>query len=420
MPQPAVRLSRLAAVLGTLLALTGCGLAGTPAPSTPGTERELMAQYRGLSGNAIETETQRLRLLKQLAEGGTQQGEQFIAETLGGSAPAPQPATETKLSVWSEFLPFATVAQYLPALKARSLSLLVAVTPEKAQDPALLTLLQEAQRLGVEVRPWLLVSGEHGYWANKWNHAEVSRFVRETTSTLTTRGLKPAAITLDIEPPVSLTKQLAERLEKIDLIGARRVLVASSRDGSLTEARSAYQRLVSDLHGRGIRVHAVTTPMLLDDLVVGQGRLQSALGIPVAGVDWDEVTFMAYRTEFRNLAGRMGGDIVRRYAQDANRFFGSRAGLDLGVIGTPGFAGSAHGYTDPQDLAIDLLAARAGGIGRMNLFSLDGMLEQGGIDRWAAATSSAPIKREAKALFVRALVQTVARTLPAADARPKP
>jgi len=162
-------------------------------------------------------------------------------------------------------------------------------------------------------------------------------------------------------------------------------------------------------------VHAVTTPMVLDDLAVGKGRLQSALGIPVDGVDWDEVTFMAYRTEFMRLAGRMGGDIVHRYARDAHRHFGDRAGLDLGVIGTPGFGSQSLGYTDPQDLATDIQAARMGGVGRLNVFSLDGMLEQGGLDRWMTATSTASIKPEAKALFLRALVQAVARTLPAAQ-----
>lgn len=404
---------RLALLLGTLCVLSGCGLGGSMALSPAGDEQELMARYRGLSGGTIETETQRLRLLKQLTDGGSARGEQFVVEALGESPrPDPTPVPSSKLSVWSEFLPFEKVQEQLPALKARGLSVLVAVTPEKSQDPALLALLQEAQRLGVEVRPWLLVAGEHGYWANKWNHAEVSRFAREVTARLASKGLRPAAITLDIEPPVSLTKPLAERLERIDLLGARRLLVASSKDGSLAEARSAYRSLVADMHAQGIRVHAVTTPMVLDDLVVGKGRLQGALGIPVEGVEWDEVTFMAYRSEFLRLAGRMGGDIVRRYAQDANRFFGARAGLDLGVIGTPGFGGPANGYTDPRELAIDLHAARMGGMGRVNLFSLDGLLEQGGVDRWVDATASAPVKREAKALFVRALVQAVARTLP--------
>lgn len=413
MQRAPVRTALLVGMIGLLVA--GCGLTGTTALRPPGSEQDLMARYRALSGSTLETEAERLKVLKELSARTTPDSERFVAEVLDDAAPtAPQPAPAAKLSVWSEFLPFEKVQEHLPDLRARGWSVLVAVTPEKAQDPALVRLLLEAQRLGVEVRPWLLVSSEHGYWANKWNHAEVSRFVRAFSSNLEAQGVKPGTITLDVEPPVSLTKPLAEKLHQVDLIGARRLLVASSRDGSLAEARDGYRRVVADLHARGIRVHAVTTPMVLDDLAVGRHRLQSALGIPVSGVEWDEVTFMAYRTEFVRLAGRMGGDIVRRYALDARRHFGDRAGLDLGTIGSPGFMGTEVGYTDPRDLAVDRQAASLGGIGRLNVFSLDGMLEQGGVERWVSATASVPVKGEAKALFVRALIRTVARTLPAA------
>lgn len=413
----------IAPVVGGLLtaaSLFGCATGGPSAVTRPTEERQLMAEYRQIQGTSLEREEARLRILKQLGNRGTSGSEQFVFQALGSfdapvadvAEPAPVPP---KLAVWSEFLPYERVVDHLPALKARGLSLLVAVTPEKAEDPALFALFREGAALGVDVRPWLLVPAEHGYWANKWNYREVTRFVLEFVDRMTAQGHSPKMITLDIEPPVSLTQPLAARLEKVDLVGARRLLVASSKDGSLSEARSAYQQLVETLHGRGVRVHAVTTPMVLDDLAVGRGRLQSALGIPVDGVSWDEVTCMTYRTEFLRLAGKMDGDIVQRYARDAKRFFGARAGLDLGVIGSPGFGSPALGYTDPADLMTDLNAASMAGVSRINVFSLDGMLEQGGIDRWVQSPEPKPVRPEAKALFIRALIQTLARTLPAAE-----
>jgi hypothetical protein len=412
-------LGKLLAGMLAVLALSACsqkavGLLG------PQSDRQLMARYDQVQGNDLASEAERLQLLKSLLMGRSSDGEAFALKALSSFDAPAAPLSETmppmpRQAIWSEFLPYAQVIEYLPALKARNFSLLVAVPPEKVKDPTLYELFARAQQLGVEVRPWLLVSAEDGYWANKWNYRQVSRYVQNVIEAMAVHQLRPQMITLDIEPPVSLTQPLAEHLERVDLLGARRLLVASSRDGSLREARDGYGQLVQSLHAQGIRVHAVTTPMVLDDMAVGRSRLQSALGVPVEGVSWDDVTFMAYRTEFLRLAGPLGGDVVHRYAKDAVRFFGARAGMDIGVIGSPGFGNPAPGYTDPRDLAVDLNAVRKAGVGRVNIFSLDGMIEQGGVERWSMVPEASPVKREAKALLLRALIQTVTRTLPAEE-----
>ena len=48
---------------------------------------------------------------------------------------------------------------------------------------------------------------------------------------------------------------------------------------------------------------------------------------------------------------------------------------------------STAGYSDPLDIALDVMAIKAAGLDDVSVFSLDGMLLEGGIDRWLDAAS---------------------------------
>ncbi|HEY9856159.1 MAG TPA: hypothetical protein V6D05_10500, partial [Stenomitos sp.] len=132
------------ALAGAALMLSGCGL-GSPQALSVRDDGPLMARYRSLSGESIETQTERLQVLKQLSESGSAESEGFVLEALGEKAAAtdPVPTSPQQLAIWSEFLPFDKVAAQLPALKARGLVVHVALTPDKAQDPQFIALLEE-------------------------------------------------------------------------------------------------------------------------------------------------------------------------------------------------------------------------------------------------------------------------------------
>lgn len=364
------------------------------------------------AGAGLAAEAQRFARLEALAASGSPEAQALLDRELGEEAtPAAVQEAPLRLAVWSEFLPYEEVERHLGDLAARGVTLYLAVTPERATSSGLFALLRAAAARGVPVRPWLLLREEDGYWANKWNAPQVRRHVLSFLDGLEAEGLSTGWIILDVEPPATLTGALAARLKRFDLVGAHRLLAAASRDGALSEARAAYGGLVETLHARGVKVQAVSTPMILDD-APGHDRIESALGTPMSGVGWDEVSFMAYRPEFTRMVGRVGPDLVYRYALEARRRFGDRAGLDVGEVGSPGYPEPVPGYTDPRELEGDLAACRAAGLSRVNVFSLDGVIEQGGTARWLAVPEPAVPRREIKPALLRLFFRALARTLP--------
>ena len=114
--------------------------------------------------------------------------------------------------------------------------------------------------------------------------------------------------------------------------------------------------------------------------------MQDALDIPVHGVPFDEVAVMVYQTTYAEATGSwVGPSLVTSYAADAVDQFGTGAVMALGIIGTVGIFGHEHGYADPGWLAVDIAAARAEGIERIEVYSLDGMVESGDVEAWLTA-----------------------------------
>ncbi len=367
-----------------------------------------------------------------------------------------------RLAVWCEFLPYADVIPVLPDLAARNLALHLAIGPDRRLDPNLFGLLAAAASAGVEVRAWVLLREEDGYWPNAWNADRAARAVREVVAAAADAGTPVPWVILDLEPPPGLMQDLGARLGRGDLRGAWRLLAGRKHaldsdlladhgrnpDSDSLAARGhgldsvplagrghsdgdrrpdqvsagrilaapgtrIYGQLIADLHARGTRVQAVTLPMALDGPAAH--RLLAALGIPLFDLPWDEVTFMAYRPEFVRLAGPMGADLVARYARAAVRRFGPVATLAIGEVGSPGFPVPVPGYTDPADLQADLAACRAAGLTGASIFSLDGVLEQGGLAPWFDRPAAPPPVRELRPALLRLAIDAACRLLPSKD-----
>lgn len=390
----------LPVLLATASLLAACGRAPAPALASAVSDAPATSQA-----------ADRFATLQQLVANNDPAAEATLDREIGQAAGSPA-AGPVSLAVWSEFLPFAQVAKQLPTLKAHGAMLFVAVKPEDLTSPDLFALWRAAHDQGVPIRPWLLLTVADGYWANKWNADAVRRHVERFLDGLTAAGLSTDWVTLDVEPPATLTTALGEHLKRFDLAGARSALAASSRSGSLSAARATYTALAGELHGRGVKLHAVTSSSVLDEPEPGRYRMQSALGTPVEGVPWDEVTFMAYRPEFEHLVGKLGPDLVYRYAAAAHALYGAKAGMDVGEVGSPGYPAPVPGYTDPAELTADLAAVQAAGISRADVYSLDGILQQGQADRWLAVPPAAKPAGNLKAALLRCFFQIMARTLP--------
>lgn len=290
-----------------------------------------------------------------------------------------------RIGVWSEFITYTELERiWLPVARKFQFDLYVAIRPNDLKNPKkLMSLFSAAAIAGVELRPWILLEVKDGYWANKWNAAKVRAAVFTFLDLLKKENLSAKWVTLDIEPPAALMKKVMEDFANLRFISAWRVLKMSSQIGELSAARTEYQKLVKDLHDQKIKVHAVTLPLVLHDRK--SSAIQSALGVPTEGIDWDEISFMIYRPEFAKIMGPVGSDLVSLYAQRARAKFGDRAGVDLGEIGDVQFPEPTKGFSDPEELRNDLSASRAAGIQRLHVYSLDGMRSSA-----AASTSKFP------------------------------
>lgn len=289
---------------------------------------------------------------------------------LSTSALASQPP---RTGVWSEFITYTELERiWLPIAHKHRFDLYVAIRPADLKNPRkLISLWRAAAAKGVELRPWILLELKDGYWASKWNAAKVRAAVFTFLDLLKKENLTTKWVTLDIEPPAALMKKVMEDFANLRFISAWRVLKMSSQIGALSAARAEYQALVKDLHDQKIQVHAVTLPLILHD--GKSGTIQSALGVPTEGIDWDEVSFMVYRPEFTKILGPVGSDLVYLYAERAREKFGDRAGIDLGEIGDVQFPEPTQGFSHPEELRSDFTASRAAGLRRLHVYSLDGM-----------------------------------------------
>jgi hypothetical protein len=328
----------------------------------------------------------------------------FAATQAAASAP--------RLAVWSEFLPLPRLGELLPSLQRQNVAVYVALHAGAENPEEIDALWNRASELGVELRPWLLLDASQGYWANKWNADQVEQHVRAFVADAEAHGRTPQWITLDLEPPPRFLEELSLRAKRFDLAGLWKMLARSGGDGTYCQARDTLRSLVKRLHARGIRVHAVASPFALHDRT-GAAGVQNALGIPVADVDWDEVSFMVYRPEFSEMIGKTGADVVYAYSRRARQKYGDRAAIDLGEAGAVSFPQPKQGYADPRLLQQDIAAAQAAGIERINVYSLDGITTSShDIGDWLKIPQAARPKKDIKARLYIKIMDLLASLLP--------
>jgi hypothetical protein len=282
-------------------------------------------------------------------------------------------------SVWSEFIPYMEVELKLTELKSRNLSLNLAFFEDKSSYDELAHLLQKAHDLGVEVRPWLLLSEEHGYWFNKWNFEFAKNFTQEFLAEMKKRNVQVPWLIFDLEASPDLTIILEEALSKKDFIKVLNTLKKSSEEGAISTAQQKFTLLVEALHSQDVKVMAVVSNFILHDSIHQQ--IESAFGLPVSGVPYDEIAVMAYRAEFQKNYGRISPGIVREYARKAKARFGELASIGLGEVGHVSYPREFQGYANPSNLHEDLLACDELGISNVSIYSLDGMQDEG-IEFW--------------------------------------
>jgi hypothetical protein len=325
----------------------------------------------------------------------------------GGEGPPPGPA----VGVYSEFLAYGDVEDHLDALARRGAALQVAVPAADVGDADLASLLRAADARRVEVRLWFVLDVAQGYWPNEANVDVFAPALADLLDWLDSAGLTAAAIVYDMEPAYAYTQELEAAFA--DNPDDAVALMRTHMDAAAFEAaRTRFGDSVRAVQARGLRAECVTYPQVVDDLLDGDDDFQDGMDIPVHGVPFDEVSFMVYQTGFSETLGGgwVGPGLIASYAADARARFGERAVVALGLVGTAGiFEPEGAVYTDPGTLAADVAAALAAGVTRVEVYSLDGMVELGGPARWLEATHPEPAAAEPD--DVVALIRHVAASI---------
>lgn len=298
--------------------------------------------------------------------------------------------TPAELAVWSEFLPLDELREHVPTLAEFETGLYLAVRPDDVEGDALWTFLKDAWAADVPVRLWLQLP-EQGVWLNEENVTEHAAFARRLVELADEHEAPIEWLIFDLEPDFAYAEALRAAANSgnvqslLDLLGGHLDAVA------FEQATAAVHEIVTDLHDRNVNVMAVTLPWTIDDLADGDADLQDLFDTPLADIPWDQVAVMAYRPVFAELFGvPLSPGYVAGYARSLREAFGSRAHVAVGNISTAGRL-VPPGYVDPFDVRRDVSAACSAGIDSMSLFSLDGMLEEGGVRRWLeSATTPTP------------------------------
>jgi hypothetical protein len=299
------------------------------------------------------------------------------------------------VGVWAELMSDERIHTALPELAAAGARLHVALDVSRIGDDELAALTREASRRGVGTWLWPLLPKELGYWIGEANAEHAARALDDIRDWCSApAGPAIQGVSIDLEPDYAYSEELRSLGGRPDRLLA--CLARHVNPARHAAARDVMARAVERTKQAGLRVHAVTYPLILDG---GDGTtLEDALDIVVADIDWDEVSFMVYQTAFRQLAGTwFGPRLVYEYAKEAVSRFGSRAGLDLGVVGDAGIGLDPGGrYHEPTALHEDVRAGIAAGIplSRMRVYGLDGILSQGGIARWLPHSNPGPLRPE--------------------------
>ncbi len=330
---------------------------------------------------------------------------------LGGCGdPEPDtPQRRYRLGLYAgELSPLPTVTAALGRMKQRGYSIMVAVPAAGFPSAELQRLLQQAAQQGVEVRLWPLLAEADGYWPNETNIATFAAQVRKILAWLKDNSLAAGAIIYDMEPAIAYSRALEKGFEQ-GLSSTIELMKKHLDSAAHAKARAALKQSIREVQAAGLKAQCVTFPQVLDDLADGDGDLQDALDIPVHGLPWDEVSFMVYQTTYASSVGSwIGPDLVRRYAAEARKHFGQRATVALGVVGKHGvMSAGAKLYPDPATLAADIAAALWEKVGRVEIFSLDGVLAEAAPDAWLEAVDDVTPRQPASSSQADLVMRTM-------------
>jgi len=275
-----------------------------------------------------------------------------------------------------------SMEEHLPLFAERGLILVLAMPVSSIGDPDLRHLLLAAAELGVEVRCWVLLPVEDGYWAGESNAEVFARAARAFADWFLAERIPIHWICVDMEMNIHTHAALVQAIGEGRLLDAAFLLLENLDPERFEQAARVYQELVDELNALGFYVMVGTYPQILDDLADGDTFLQDLLDVPVSPVAWDEVSTMVYRSHYEDYTGlSFGPYLVYDYARSTALHFGSAASIGLGVV---------RNMNDPYRLAAEVGAARAAGVELIQVYSFIEVASRPDAELWHAAFDAPP------------------------------
>jgi hypothetical protein len=308
-----------------------------------------------------------------------------------------------KISIWCEFEPYHSVRLHLPVLAERKVALYLHVGPDDIGRGELLGLLRDADARGVEVFAWLLLPYDQHLYVGEWTIGATRKLALDFAAWVNREQLGVRWIIFDCEPAPQIGKEMYEQVRQVSPRGLAAYLRGQKDAERFAESARELNALIEELHGKGFRVMGSCNRVILDGLRYGNVTWQDALNVPFSMVKWDRASFISYRY---TASRRYYLAMVRRYSTLAVRFFGDRAGIDVGLIGDNRripenlrrmeiFGGGDHflsyldGIQSVRDMSAVIATAREAGIRYVNLYSLDGALQsKSSVSAWLACAES--------------------------------
>lgn len=299
------------------------------------------------------------------------------------------------------------------------------ILPEDLQGEDFRELMLKFREFGIEdhMIPWPLLDVEDGYYANEVTVEKFHDMVRDLLEWYKKHGfIMPQGVLVDLEPSTDpkkakiaeeirrqtdkvkskrkkkkIWKKLKEKtgLDKLESINGFIKTVKTNMNKERFEASFAKFTTMQDMmHEYGTKAIAVALPLAYEDHVDGEFRIQDFMTVPVSSVDWDQINYMIFNTDYVSASkGIVSHEdyqhLIYVYAKEFIEKYGpEKASITLGITNL-GVADVRAVQTDPKLYRMEASALLAAGLGDLGIYALDGILEQKNPVKWIETVKSA-------------------------------
>ena len=303
-------------------------------------------------------------------------------------------------------MPLADVIPALDLFAEKGVIMSLNIRPPNLEGDDLANLLAAAKAAGVPVKAWPLLNSSDGSWGCE---DDADLFIANVLATMelvagVDNNVQTVVLNMELgHPKMDLLKQYFDQGDWASIIS----LLMGNRDLALFAVNTEkFRGLVDDLHGMGYDVQAGTYPFFLDDFLDGDPDIQDISDVPLSGLDWDYFSAAPYTTEYSHDLGMvLGPYFVYSYAKSVREQFGPAGEIAMGIVPTA----TEDGYASIDDFKADIAAAKAGGVRRMDVYHLPGILAQDDPEAWFDAFQTPPAQPPTEPLVdvVRAGIRLV-------------